>query len=54
VVKTTIDICKQSRIKLPDAIIAATALSSNLTLLTRNVSDFKHIQGLTVVNPWDI
>lgn len=54
VVKITISVCKQHKIKLPDAIIAATALSLNLTLLTRNTSDFKHIQGLTVINPWDI
>jgi predicted nucleic acid-binding protein len=54
VVKITISVCKQHRIKLPDAVIAATALSSGLTLLTRNISDFKHIQGLALVNPWDI
>jgi predicted nucleic acid-binding protein len=54
VVEITISVCKQHKIKLPDAIIAATALSLNLTLLTRNTEDFKHIQGLTVVNPWDI
>ncbi|MEK7257684.1 MAG: PIN domain-containing protein [Bacteroidota bacterium] len=39
-------------IKLPDAIIAATALTHQLTLLTRNVSDFSKIPGLTVVNPF--
>jgi predicted nucleic acid-binding protein len=54
VVNNTISICKSHRIKLPDAIIAATAISHNLTLLTRNVSDFKKIGGLDLVNPWDI
>jgi predicted nucleic acid-binding protein len=54
VVNNTISICKSHRIKLPDAIIAATAISHNLTLLTRNVSDFKKIGGLELVNPWDI
>ena len=39
------------KLKLGDAIIAATALVHNLTLLSRNISDFKHIQGLNVLDP---
>ena len=39
-------------IKLPDAIIAATALVYDLTLISRNVSDFKNIEGLKVLNPF--
>jgi len=42
---------REYKIKLPDAIIAATALEHNLPLLTRNVSDFKQIPKLTVLNP---
>jgi len=53
VVENTISICKSHRIKLPDAIIAATALVYNLILITRNISDFKNINGLELVNPWD-
>ncbi len=34
------EIRKTNRIKLPDAIIYATALVNNLTLITRNTSDF--------------
>jgi predicted nucleic acid-binding protein len=49
----TADIRKTNRIKLPDAIIAATALVYGLTLVTRNTSDFKNIEGLELVNPWD-
>lgn len=49
----TADIRKTKRIKLPDAIIAATALVYGLTLVTRNTSDFKNIEGLELVNPWD-
>ncbi|WP_198675460.1 PIN domain-containing protein [Pleomorphovibrio marinus] len=37
--------------KLPDEIIAATALTYDLTLLTRNIGDFKKIEGLKVTNP---
>jgi len=34
-----------------DALIAATAHIHNLTLATRNVSDFAHT-GIFLVNPW--
>ena len=39
------------KLQLGDAIIAATALVYNLTLITRNTSDFKNIKGLHVLNP---
>jgi predicted nucleic acid-binding protein len=39
------------RLKLGDSIIAATALIHDLTLYTRNVSDFERIAGLKMVNP---
>lgn len=48
----TAEIRKINRIKLPDAIIAATALIHNLTLITRNIKDFDNIRGLKVINPW--
>ena len=49
----TAEIRKQHRIKLPDAIIAASAIVYNLILISRNVTDFRHIEALQVVNPWD-
>jgi predicted nucleic acid-binding protein len=49
------DCCIQLRmdykIKLPDAIIAATALANDKVLVTRNVDDFVKIKGLDVFNP---
>ena len=36
-----------------DAQIAATALANALTVATRNTADFKNIQGLEIVNPWE-
>jgi len=39
--------------KLPDAIIAATAILYSLTLITRNTADFKDIIGLKIVNPFE-
>ncbi len=53
VVDKTIDIRSKYKIKLPDAIIAATAIVHELTLVTRNLSDFNGIDGLIVVNPFD-
>jgi predicted nucleic acid-binding protein len=53
VVRRTIELCKQSKIKLPDAIIAATALTENYALVTCNIGDFKHIPDLELLNPWD-
>ena len=52
--KRTILIRKSHKIKLPDAIIAATAIVHNLILVTRNDSDFKNISGLKVLNPFSI
>jgi len=49
----TAEIRKTFRIKLPDAIIAATALVYGLTLVTRNSEDFNNISGLNTVNPWE-
>ncbi|XWN35316.1 MAG: hypothetical protein ROO73_00790 [Roseivirga sp.] len=44
---------RQYNIKLPDAIIAATSLAYDLTLITRNVADFKNITSLRLVNPYE-
>jgi len=52
IVDLTIDIRRQSKIKLPDAVIAATALNNNLILVTRNDNDFKDIKGLEIYNPF--
>lgn len=50
----TIELRKAYRIKLPDAIIAATALVYGLVLITRNIYDFKNITGITCINPWEL
>lgn len=50
----TADIRKKHKIKLPDAIIAATSIVYELTLVSRNVSDFKNIEGLQLIDPWNI
>ncbi|MGB3516001.1 MAG: type II toxin-antitoxin system VapC family toxin [Leptolyngbya sp. DLM2.Bin15] len=45
---------QQRRMTLGDAIIAGTALVHNLTLVTRNVDDFRWITNLNLLNPFDI
>lgn len=54
VIDKTIEIRKASKTKLPDAIIAATALASNLVLITRNIPDFKNIGSLRIINPYEM
>lgn len=54
VVDTTIELRKTYKTKLPDAIIAATALTHKLTLLTRNTKDFLRIQNLQLINPYEL
>ncbi len=41
------------RMGLGDAIVAATALVNELSLVTRDVSDFTWIEGLELINPFD-
>ena len=53
IINQTVHIRKNHKIKIPDAIVAATALVNDLILITRNTSDFKNISGLQVENPWD-
>lgn len=42
------------KMKTPDALIAATALTHNLPLLTHNLKDFIHIPNLTVVDSYSL
>lgn len=49
----TAEIRKTHKIKLPDAVIAATTLVYDLILLTRNTKDFQNMQGLKQICPHD-
>ena len=53
IINTTILLRKNHRIQLPDAIIAATAIVTGMTLVTRNTDDFKNITDLKIINPWN-
>ncbi|MBF0340449.1 MAG: type II toxin-antitoxin system VapC family toxin [Magnetococcales bacterium] len=51
-VAATIELRSHHAIRLGDAIIAATAMIHGLPLMTRNISDFKGIDGLSLINPF--
>ena len=53
VVNKTIELRRKHKKKLPDIIIASTAIVHNLTLATRNIVDFKNIENLSIWNPWN-
>ena len=54
VIEQAIHLRQQKKMKLGDAIIAATAVAYGIPLVTRNEDDFKHIPGLDLRNPFAI
>jgi hypothetical protein len=54
IIDITIDIRKKYKIKIPDAIIAATSLVYNSIIITRNLKDFQLIKGVECINPHTI
>ena len=49
-----VSVRRNKKIKTPDAIIAATALSYGYTLITNNEKDFSNIRSLKIINPFTI
>lgn len=54
VIKACIDLRRTHNIRLPDAVIAATALHLECSLVTSNVNDFKKIDHLSLINPLEM
>jgi predicted nucleic acid-binding protein len=54
IVYKTIEVRRLYKIKLPDAVIAATALQNGLILISRNTKDFKNIPKLEVIEPYGL
>ena len=50
VVDKCIELRKNHKTKLPDAIIAATSIVHNLDIITRNKSDYKNINGINLID----
>lgn len=53
VASRAISLRQTRRIGLADSIIAGTAIQNGFELVTRNTSDFRQIEGLNLVNPFD-
>ena len=54
IILKAIEIRKNYRVKLPDSIVAGTAVVYNLALITRNRVDFEKIEGLKVIDPYSL
>ena len=52
IAEKTIEIRKEASITLPDAVIAASALSLDAILVTRNVKEFTNVDGIRFYNPF--
>lgn len=53
VAERAVTLRQERKMGLGDAIIAATALVHQCSLVTRNVDDFKHVTGLEIINPFE-
>ena len=53
IIELTIDLKRNSKIKLIDAIICSTAITNGLELITRNTDDFSFIKELKILNPFE-
>jgi predicted nucleic acid-binding protein len=40
-------------IPVADSLVAASAISHRMILVTRNTKDFEDIEGIKLINPWD-
>jgi predicted nucleic acid-binding protein len=46
------DLAREHGMSVPDAIIAATALQEDAALITRNVKDFRKVEGIEIKTPY--
>ena len=51
IVEQVINIKQKRKMKLPDAIIAATAMQHNMKLVTHNTQDFKEL-NISIIDPF--
>lgn len=54
IIKQAIQVRRYAKIKLPDAVIAATALVHGLTIVSKNGKDFSRVDGLLYTNPYTL
>jgi predicted nucleic acid-binding protein len=48
-------LCAKIQRKLPfaDSLIASSAITHHMFLVTRNTKDFEDIEGINIINPWE-
>jgi len=51
VISEAVTLRQQRKMSLGDALIGATAIANDLTLVTHNVDDFNWIEGLRIIDP---
>jgi hypothetical protein len=54
VILQCVNLRKGKKIKTPDAIVAATAMAHDYTLITNNEKDFASITNLKIINPYKV
>ena len=54
IIDKTIELRKKYKIKLPDAIIAATAIVNDFVLISHNFRDFQRITELNFINSYQL
>ena len=54
IIQHCVKVRRINKLKTPDAIIAGTASTFNLTIITNNFKDFSNIKGLKVINPYHL
>ena len=54
IIDNAVIIRRSKKIKLPDAIIASTALTLDYTIITNNTKDFDNIESLKILNPYSL
>lgn len=53
IIDAAVGVRRKHGLKIPDAIVAATALVNEGVLVTRDEEDFKGISGLKIINPFE-
>lgn len=51
IIESAIQIARKKKTSLADYIIGATAIQNDLTLVTKNIKDYEHLEGIKLHNP---
>ena len=54
IIQNCVKIRRSKKIKLPNAVIASTALTLDYNIITNNTKDFDNIESLKILNPYSL